>query len=242
MRIGTGSLKLYYHPLASFCWKVLIALYENDVAFEPVVIDLLDPESASKLRAVWPILKFPVLRDEARNHTVAESTIVIEYLDAHYEGPVRFIPASADPAWQARMWDRFLDAYVHEQMQRIVGDALRPEDAKDPTGVAQARQQLRQSYDVLEARMAEREWAAGDSFGLADCAAAPSLFYANIVEPFSGSHRSLTAYLARLMRRPSVARVLEEAEPSFPMFPLEPKPSRTVPEFTGPEDQPPCRQ
>ncbi|MCG6857934.1 MAG: glutathione S-transferase family protein [Salaquimonas sp.] len=233
MRAGAGSLRLYYHPLASFCWKVLIALYENDTAFEPVVIDLFDPNSAARLRAVWSMMKFPVLRDDGRGHTVAESTIVIDYLDTHERGPVRFIPADVDLAWQARMWDRFFDAYIHEQMQRIVGDALRPADAKDPTGVGQARDQLRQSYDFLETRMAGRKWVVGDGFTLADCAAAPALFYANIVEPFAGSHRALTDYLARLMRRPSFARVLEEAEPSFVMFPLEPKPSRVVPEFTG---------
>ena len=227
------ALKLYYHPLASFCWKVLIALYENDIAFEQIVIDLFDPDSAAKLRAVWPIMKFPVLRDDKRGHTIAESTIIIDYLDTHYSSRVRFVPADADLAWQTRMMDRFLDTYVHEQMQRIVGDALRPADAKDPTGVTQARDQLRQSYDFLETRMVGHEWAIGDNFTLADCAAAPALFYANIVEPFTGSHQGLTDYLARLMRRPSFARVLEEAEPSFHFFPLEPKPGRTPPRFTG---------
>lgn len=233
MSTRAGSRKLYYHPLASFCWKVLIALYENDIAFQPIVIDLFDPASAAKLRAVWPMMKFPVLVDDERGHTIAESSVVIDYLDAHYPGPVRFVPADADLAWQTRMWDRFLDAYMHEQMQKVVADALRPADAKDPTGVKQARDQLRQSYDFLEERMAGRKWMVGDGFTLADCAAAPALFYANLVEPFTASHPGLTAYLARLMLRPPFARVLEEAEPSFHFFPLEPKPSRTVPQFTG---------
>ncbi len=117
------------------------------------------------------------------------------------------------------MWDRFHDFYVHEPMQKIVGDSLRPEGGKDATGVAQAREQLRRSCDILEARMSGREWMVGDAFGLADCAAAPALFYANTVEPFADTHPLLVAYLARLMRRPSFARVLEEAEPWFAMFP-----------------------
>lgn len=225
--------KFYYHPLASFCWKPLIAFYENGTAFEPVVVDLMDEASAATFHAVWPMLKFPVLRDDERGHTVAESPIVIEYLDAHLPGSVRFIPEDPDLAWQARMWDRFYDSYVHEQMQKIVLDKLRPADGDDPTGVAMARQQLRQSYDILEERMAGREWAVGGSFGLADCAASPALFYANTVEPFSATHRELTAYLGRLMRRPSFARVLKEAEPWFGNFPLDPKPTAAPPVWSG---------
>lgn len=215
--------KLYYHPLASFCWKPLIALYENGTPFEPVLVDLADAQSAADFRAVWPMLKFPVLRDEERGATVAESTIVIEYLDAHFPGPVRFVAADADLAWQARMWDRVFDSYVQEPMQKIVTDVLRPAGGGDPTGVAQARAQLRQAYDLIEAHMDGRQWAVGD-FGLGDCAAAPALFYANTVEPFVTSHPSLRAYLDRLQRRPSFTRVLREAAPYFPMFPLDPKP------------------
>jgi glutathione S-transferase len=225
--------KFYYHPLASFCWKPLIALYENGSAFEPVVVDLMDEASAAAFRAVWPMAKFPVLRDDVRGHTVAESTVVVEYLDAHFPGPVRFIPEDPDLAWQARMWDRFYDFYVHEQMQKIVLDRLRPAGGNDPTGVELARQQLRQSYDILEGRMAGREWAVGASFGLADCAASPALFYANTVEPFDATHRALTAYLGRLMRRPSFTRVLKEAEPWFGNFPLDPKPTVIPPGWRG---------
>jgi glutathione S-transferase len=216
--------RLYYHPLASFCWKPLIALYENGTPFEPVLVDLADARSAAAFSAVWPMLRFPVLRDDARGVTVAESTIVIEYLDAHFPGPVRFVPAEPDLAWQARMWDRVFDSYLQEPMQKIVTDVLRPAGGADPTGVAQARAQLRQAYDLIEAHMAGRRWAAGD-FGLADCAAAPALFYANTVEPFVASHPRLRAYLDRLQRRPSFAHVLKEAEPYFPMFPLDPKPN-----------------
>jgi glutathione S-transferase len=218
------SLKLYFHPLASFCHKALIALYENGTAFEPIMVDLGDAASRAAFKAVWPMMKMPVLRDEARDRTVAESTIVIEYLDAYYPGATRFLPADADHAWQARMWDRFYDHYVQEPMQKIVVDRLRPAGGNDPHGVEQAKAQLRDAYAVLEPAMDAKAWAIGDAFTLADCAAAPALFYANTVAPFGDTHGNLSAYLDRLMARPSFARVLAEAEPYFPLFPLERKP------------------
>jgi glutathione S-transferase len=218
------SLKLYSHPLASFCHKALIALNENDTPFEPVLVDLGDAVSRATFTAVWPMAKMPVLRDETRQQTVAESTVVIEYLDAHYPGATRFVPADADLAWQVRMWDRFHDHYVQEPMQKIVGDRLRPDGSHDPFGVEQAKEQLRQAYGVLERAMESKTWAVGNTFTLADCAAAPALFYADTVSPFGDDHRNLAAYLGRLMARPSFARVLKEAEPYFKLFPLEPKP------------------
>jgi glutathione S-transferase len=121
------SLTLYYHPLASFCWKALVALYENDTPFDPLIVDLGDASSRDKFAKVWPPAKFPVLRDNARDRTVAEATVVIEYLDAFHPGATRFIPNDPDLAWQGRMWDRVFDHYVHEPMQRIIGDRIRPE-------------------------------------------------------------------------------------------------------------------
>jgi glutathione S-transferase len=218
------SLRLYFHPLASFCHKVLIALYEGGIAFEPIVVDLGDERSSAAFRAVWPMAKMPVLRDEGRNRTVAESTVIIEYLDAYYAGPTRFIPADPDRAWQTRMWDRFYDHYIQEPMQKIVADRLRPAGQTDPFGVEQARGQLYQAYGVLEQAMEAKTWAMGDDFTLADCAAAPALFYANTVAPFAAAQRNLPAYLDRLMARASFARVLEEAQPYFELFPLENKP------------------
>jgi glutathione S-transferase len=217
-------LKLYYHPLASFCHKALIALYENGTPFEGIIVDLGDAASRAAFQAVWPMAKMPVLRDETRDRTVAESTIVIEYLDAHYPGATRFVPADADRAWQTRMWDRFHDHYLQEPMQRIVGDRLRPAGRSDSHGVEQAHAQLRQAYDVLDRQMVDKAWALGEDFTLADCAAAPALFYADTVAPFGATHTSLSAYLDRLMTRPSFARVLKEAEPYFGLFPLEQKP------------------
>jgi glutathione S-transferase len=223
------ALKFYYHPLASFCHKVMIALYENEIPFDPVIVDFGDPRSTADFKAVWPIAKMPVLVDEERGATVAESTIVIEYLDAFRPGPIRLIPKDPDAAWRVRFWDRFFDHYVHHPMQKIVGESLRPSDSGDPFGVDQARTQLVQSYDYLEGMLTPGEWVAGEDFTMADCAAAPALFYANIVLPFSEAHRSLRAYLARLMRRSSFARALEEAEPYFDMYPLTPKPTRVPP-------------
>lgn len=217
-------LKLYYHPLSSFCHKALIALYENVISFEPIFVDLGDEKSSAELRALWPVAKFPVLRDEARKRTVAEATVIIEYLDTHYPGPTKFLPADADRAWQARMWDRFYDLYVHVQMQKIVGDHLRPTDARDAFGVEQAKAMVQSSYAMIEEMMKGKTWAMGDNYGLVDCAASPALFYADCILPIDGSMPSLKAYFDRLMSRPSYARALKEAEPYFHMFPMEPKP------------------
>jgi glutathione S-transferase len=218
------SLKLYFHPLASFCHKALIALYENGIAFEPIVVDLGDEQSSAAFRKVWPMAKMPVLRDEARDRTVAESTIVVEYLDAYFPGATRFVPSDPDRAWQTRMWDRFYDHYVQEPMQKIVTDRLRPAGKSDAHGVEQAKMQLLEAYKVAESMMQSKTWAMGDGFTLADCAAAPALFYANTVMPFSRTDKNLSAYLDRLMARPSFARVLDEAQPYFSLFPLENKP------------------
>jgi glutathione S-transferase len=218
------SLKLYFHPLASFCHKALIALYENGTPFEPVIVDLMNEASSAAFRAVWPMAKMPVLRDEARDRTVAESTIIVEYLDAHYPGTTRFLPADPDGAWQTRMWDRFFDHYLQLPMQKIVTDRLRPAGRNDAWGVEQASAQLHEAYEVLEQEIAAKTWMLGDTFTLADCSAAPALFYANTVVPFAETQKNLAAYVGRLMARPSFARVLEEAEPYFTLFPMERKP------------------
>jgi glutathione S-transferase len=218
------SLELYFHPLASFCHKVLIALYEGGIAFEPIVVDLGDERSSAAFRAVWPMAKMPVLRDAVRNRTVAESTVIIEYLDAYHPGPTRFVPTDPDRAWQTRMWDRFYDHYIQEPMQKIVTDRLRPAGQTDPFGVEQARGQLHRAYAVLEQAMEAKTWAMGEAFTLADCAAAPALFYADTVAPFEAAQRNLPAYLDRLMARASFARVLEEAQPYFELFPMDKKP------------------
>ncbi len=214
------SLTLYYHPLSSFCWKVLIPLYENGIAFEPRLIDLSSEASRAELLAVWPIGKFPVLRDAARDRVVPESSTIIEYLDQHHRGPVRFLPDDPDLARQTRLRDRFFDLYVHLPVQKIVGDRLRPQDQRDAFGVDEARRQLSTSFGMIENDLAGKRWVMGEAFGMADCAAAPALYYANKVQPFGERFPTVAAYLSRLMERPAFARVLGEAEPYFGMFPL----------------------
>jgi glutathione S-transferase len=214
------SLTLYFHPLSSFCMKTLIALYENDTPFTPHLVDLASEKAAADLKALWPIGKFPVLRDDAKGRTIPETSIIIEYLDRYYSGRTRFIPDDAERALQVRLQDRFYDLYVQMPMQEIVGDRLRPADKKDPFGVAQAKDRLAGVYEMIERDMASHTWAVGDAFSMADCAAAPALFYANKVLPL-GDYRNTAAYLERLTQRPSYARALKEAEPYFGFFPKE---------------------
>ena len=211
-------LTLYYHPLSSFCWKALIALYEADVAFEPRVVNLGDPADRAAFQAVWPLAKFPVLRDEARGETVPESSIIVDYLAQHWPTAAQLLPGDRDRARAVRLLDRLVDNYIHLPFQQIVSERLRPADAKDPFGVERNRAAIREGYELI-APMVEGPWAMGETFTLADCAAMPALFYADYAIPLSG-WPGLAAYLERLKARPSVARVLAEAEPYFQYFPL----------------------
>jgi len=213
------SLTLHFHPLASACWKVLVALYENDTPFRGNVVDLSNPAERAALAELWPLMKFPVLVDDVRKSVVPETSIIIEYLDCYHPGKLRFIPTDPDAARQARLGDRFYDFYVHDPMQKIVADRLRPAGTKDPHGVEQSRSLIEHAYSMIDRDMAKRRWAAGDEFTIADCAASPALYYANRVAPIGDAHPNVAAYLKRLMERPSFARVLREAEPYFAMFP-----------------------
>lgn len=210
------ALTFYYHPLSSFCHKVMIALYENGTPFAPVIVNLGDPESRDAFKKIWPIGKFPVITDG--DYVVPESSIIIEYLTQHYPGKTALLPKDPDLARQIRMRDRFFDNYVHHPMQKIVGDRLRPAGKKDSFGVDEARNQMRFSYGMIEQALEGKTWIMGDEFTMADCAAAPALEYAAMVEPFA-SYKNMTAYYARLEQRPSFARVLKEAEPYRHMFP-----------------------
>jgi glutathione S-transferase len=220
------SLTFHYHPLASFCWKVLIALYENDTPFQPVIVDLGNQASRAQFLKLWPIGKMPVLCDDARDQTVPETTIIIEYLDRHYSGRTRFIPQDTDLALQTRLRDRLYDHYVHQPMQKIVTDRIRPAGSNDAHGVEQAKAMLATAYRMIDETMISNRWAMGEAFTLADCAAAPALFYANKVLPFEQTHANVARYLERLMQRPSFARVVEEAQPYFGLFPQE-RPERS---------------
>jgi glutathione S-transferase len=213
------SLTLYYHPLASFCWKALIALYENETPFEPHFVDLADELQRTQFLSLAPFGKFPLLRDAARDKTIPESSIIIEYLSTHYPGKVALVPSDPELALEVRLSDRFYDFYVHQPMQRVVLDRLRPEGMKDPHGVERAKAELQEAYDFIEREMTERRWAAGDAFSMADCAAAPALYYANRVSPFGAKHTNVARYLTRLHERPSFARTFAEAAPYLANFP-----------------------
>ena len=210
------SLTLYYHPLASFCHKVLIALYENGIDFEPRIIDLGDDADRAELQAIWPIGKFPVIRDHDRKRDVPETSIIIEYLDRYFAGERKLIPSEWEDALDVRLWDRFFDNYVQGPMQQIVSDRLR----RAQGDLTNERSALATAYGLIDSRMASRDWVAGQGFSMADCAAAPALFYASTLEPFPNQCVHLKAYFERLMERPSVRRVFEEAKPYFPLYPF----------------------
>ncbi len=214
------TLTLHYHPFSSFCQKVLVALYERDVPFERLVVDLSDPEEKAALERLWPMGKFPVLRDEGRGVTIPESSLIIQYLDRAQPGPPPLVPTDPDSALRAHLWDRFFDNYVELPLQKVVGDTFRPEGDRDPHGVAEAGALLVRSYDVLEDALGETgKWVAGDAFTLADCGAAPALFYAAMIQPIAGRPR-LEAYYGRLRARPSFARAVDEARKFRWFFPL----------------------
>ena len=214
------TLKLYFHPFSSFCQKVLIALYENGTPFEREIVDLGDPAAAAAFTAMWPIGKFPVLRDDSKDQTLPESSIIIEYLAEHYPGTSKLIPEDRDMAREVRLSDRFSDFYVHLPMQKIVTDRFRPEGKHDPFGVDQAKNQLETALGILERKLTTKTWALGESFTMADCAAAPPLFYAYLAMPFGKNYKQTSAYLRRLMQRPSFARCIEEAKPYRHFFPI----------------------
>ena len=212
---------LYYHPLSSYCQKVVVALYESNTPFTPKLVNLGDAADRAAFVKLWPIGKFPVLRDEDRGLNIPESTIIIEHLAQNHSTAAALVPADPGLALRVRAQDRFFDLHVHNHMQAIVGDRLRPAGSKDPLGVAQARAKLGTAYDVIERDMASKTWAVGEDFTMADCAAAPALFYANLVQPFGATHPHLAGYFARLSERPSFKRVVEEAKPYFKFFPQE---------------------
>ncbi|HET9813913.1 MAG TPA: glutathione S-transferase family protein [Sphingomicrobium sp.] len=210
------SLQLFAHPFSSYCWKVLIALYADGTPFEYRMIDGDHPENFAELTRHWPFGKFPLLLDDGE--PLIETTPIIDYLYAHYRGENDWIPAG-EMEQRVRFLDRFFDLYVMTPMQRIVAEALRPDDAKDPFGAEAARKELNTAYDWIEGQLGE-PWAVGDAFTLADCAAAPSLFYADWVEPIGDARPQLADYRARLLAHPAVARVVDEARPYRPLFPL----------------------
>jgi len=211
-------LQFFGHPFSSYCQKALIALYENDIAFEFRMLGPDQPDNGAAFAAFWPIGKFPLLLDG--DEAVPESSIIIEYLQIHHPGPVRLIPDDPAAALAARAMDRFFDNHVGTPQQKLVSDAMRPEEQKDPAGVVDAKASLEKGYAFLNDHMADREWAAGDAFSLADCAAAPHLFYAHHSQPIAPHFGHLLTYRQRLLARPSFARAVDAARPWRPYFPL----------------------
>ena len=209
------TLTLHYHPLSSFCQKALIGLYELEVPFTKNIVDLFDAEERARLLALWPIGKFPVLYDEAHGITVPESTVILEHIDP----TGRLLPSDRDHRRECRIRDRVFDLYLNVPLGKVVTDKLRPEGARDPHGVAEARAMIERAYRLADSWLTEGSWAVGDTFTIADCAAAPALFYATRVVPLGSDHAELARYFGRLEKRPSVARVFAEAAPYMASFP-----------------------
>jgi glutathione S-transferase len=208
-------LTLYGHPISSFTWKAMIALYENATPFEPITVD---QTTYADFIAKWPMGKFPILLDSDRNTMVTETAVIIEYLDIHYPGRTRFIPKDIDAALEVRRWDRVFD-HLNVTMSKIVVDNIRPEGQRDAYGVEEAKRIVRSIYTVVEAQLGEHGFIVGDDFTLADCSAAPALWYSVRNVPLDGAFPRIAAYLERLKARPSFARAVKECEPLFHMYP-----------------------
>ena len=210
-------MQLYAHPFSSYCWKVLIALYENATPFEYHIVDPEHPENGAAIADLSPAGKFPVLVDAGV--PVIESTVIVEHLDRGHRGSIALIPDDPAQAMAVRTYDRLFDNYVMTPMNTLVADAMRSPGTADAVGVAQARAALERSYAWFDKRVGDG-WAVGDAFTLADCAAAPALFYADWAHPIDATFARLRAYRARLLARPSVARAVDEARPYRAFFPL----------------------
>jgi glutathione S-transferase len=211
-----SAAALYAHPFSAYSQKVFIAFYEKDIPFDLRLLSPENPTAIAERHALWPIDRFPVLR--ADGQTIVESTIIIEWLDRRHPDPAPLIPAAFEAALEVRTLDRIFDNYVMTPVMTIVFDRILPETERDPHGVARAHALLDKACGWLDDRMASREWAAADQFSLADCAAAPALFYADWVHPLD-RHAALARYLRRLRARPSFARCVADARPFRPLFP-----------------------
>lgn len=210
------ALTLYAHPFSSNCQKVLIALYENATPFTFRMLE--DAGSMAELEALWPLKRFPILTDDDR--TVIETSCIIEYLQLYHPGPAPMLPDDPKAALEVRILDRVFDHYISHPQQRVVYDSLRPEAERDPRGVNEARSLLETTYGWLETALAGRSWAAGETFSLADCGAAPFLFYADWTHEIGPRYPVLRAYRSRLLARPSVKRAVDDARPYRHYFPL----------------------
>lgn len=216
------ALTLYYHPLSSYCFKALVALYEAGTSFEPRLINLGDPDERAALAAVWPLVKFPVLHDSTRGQNVAEASIIIEYLDLHCPGPAPLLPADKTEALAVRLWDRVFDLHVQTPMQTIVSDQLKGRPFVRNGDAQQPLEAIERAWGLIDAQLQQvgGPWIGGQGFSMADCAAVPALFYASTLQPIAARYPNLLAYFERLMSRPSAERVLREAQPYLQYYPF----------------------
>lgn len=206
-------LTLYGHPISSYTWKVLAALYENDTPFAFVTVD---QNTYADFIAKWPMGKFPILLDRGR--MITETSVIVEYLDAYYPGRTRLVPKDFDTALEVRRWDRVFD-HLNTTMSKIVVDNIRPEGQRDPYGVEEAKRIIGGIYTVIETQLGDRAFIVGDALTLADCSAAPSLWYAARNAPLDGAFPRIAAYLERLKAWPAFARAVKESEPLFHLYP-----------------------
>lgn len=213
-----NALTLHYHPLSSCCHKVLIAIDVLGIDVDLRLLNLGDAAERSAFLSLWPLGKMPLLVDQGR--PIPETSIIIEHLQRHHASPGRtLIPHDPEQALDVRLWDRLFDLYVMTPMQACTADLLRPEGERDAHGVARARDNLTSAYALIDRHLEGRTWVAGDAFSMADCAAAPALFYAVTYVPFAPEHGRLAAYFDRLMGHPSVARTIDQARPWFKFYP-----------------------
>jgi glutathione S-transferase len=210
-------LTLYSHPLSSYCWKVLIALYDSDIPFEARMVNLGDPAERAEYLKISPFGKIPTLKDGAR--VILETSIMIEYLATKYPKAAGLIPKDTEAALKMRAKDRFFDLYLNTLLGKVTTDKLRPADKRDGLGVEMAMNDMHTAIGIVETDMAHSTWAAGETFTMADCAAAPALFYVNNLIPYAQGYPNTARYLGRLLQRPSVARAIDEAKPYFHMVP-----------------------
>lgn len=210
-------LKLYMHPIASHCWKVMIALHEAGLDYEPITVDLMDPAKRAEYKKLSPFGKIPTLVDG--DTVVNETSIQIEYLALTYSQAASLLPKDPNEALKIRALDRFFDLYLNLPLGKIVVDRFTPEDKRNPAAIAQVMDDLRTAVGMVERDMATRTWAAGESFTMADCAAAPALFYVDRLVPYASGYPNTARYLDRLLQRPSVARCIEGARPMLHMVP-----------------------
>ena len=203
------QFELYYHPLSTYCQKVLVAIHEKGARYKPHIVDLMNPESRDEYRELYPMGKVPLI---VLNHgpLIPESSIIIEYLDG-LGGP-RMISTDPDVARKTRFKDRFIDLYLSDSVGTLFFENRKPAEAQDAQKIETSRYRIKAAYDFLEYEISDQTWANGEDFSMSDCAAAAALLYAPDVAPYD-DYPSISSYAERLSARDSVRQAREEAAP-----------------------------